>query len=115
LGLARSWIYQFKIAQANADFVLRYEDLIRDVPAAISSMAQKLECGVISDELVHQVLMPPEDSQSTSSYSEDSLLHKQHITGTVAGDWRVVLDQDLQRQLDAEFGWWFDQNGYERL
>jgi len=115
IEMVRKWVVQFDTARKHADLMIRYEDMVGDVHGTVEKVAKSLRISVPTETITRELPSSFEDDNSGDRYSKTTLLHKDHITGTHSGEWRQVLDKDLQRQIDAEFGWWFSENGYEKL
>jgi hypothetical protein len=113
IEMARSWINEYQVAERHADEMVSYEDLVGNPHAVVARLCAALEIELSVDELV--ALLPGNSSMNLSAgeYSASTLLHKNHRTGTVAGEWREVLDERLIDDLHHEFHWWFRETGYE--
>lgn len=112
LEIARTWIEQYKIAKKHARMMIRYEDMVSDIPATVNSIARHLKMQIDVNKIV--LSLPEMSGQNVveGQYSKVTLLHKNHATGTVSGEWRTVLDPKLQGQIMSEFSDWFQMNRY---
>ncbi len=105
-------IEQYQIAKASCDLIIKYEDLIADPLSHTQAIARRLDITTDCEAVVAKVLglRPPTDA--AGPYSMETLLHEGHVTNTGDDEWRRVLPRDLQDQVHAEFGWWFEECGY---
>ncbi len=112
LEIARKWIEQYKIAEKHAQMMVRYEDMVMDIPTTVHAIAQHLQIQIDVSRVIAS--LPVMDAQDVidGQYSKVTLLHRNHATGTICGEWRTVLDKKLQKQLASEFSDWFQLNRY---
>lgn len=112
LAIAREWIDQFYFAKKCARIMIRYEDMASDISSTILSIAQCLDAQSNIDEITASLPVVDAQTEIDSPYSKVTLLHNNHVTGTISGEWRTILDETLQKQLISEFGDWFQEHQY---
>ena len=112
MSIARGWVKGYQFAQKHATRMISYEELTESLPETIAFLLEDLDVASSVQEVIAELPDQAKDV-SANGYSKDSLLHADHRTNTTAGEWREVLDPNLCDSVNAEFGWWFEENGYE--
>jgi len=109
----RLWMRWYAAAEPRADLMVRYEDMVADTAATVRKVAEVLRAEDVDVTSILESLPTgaPDELGETQPHSV-TLMHRNHRTGTVAGDWRTVLAPELQEQIAAEFGPWLERNGY---
>ncbi|MEJ8566898.1 hypothetical protein V3330_04620 [Wenzhouxiangellaceae bacterium CH-27] len=113
LGFVSYCINQYLIAKRYGTLLIKYEDLIEDPLIWIERIAGCLKMQVDAGwvwEHVNNTEIP----KSGDGYSKETLFHPNHATGTTDGEWRAVLEQNLQNEICDRFGWWLDECNYPR-
>ena len=110
----RGHIQQYIVAKENCDLIIQYEDLITDPLRYTQKVSKKLGIPINQQEIVETTfnLQPPNVLEDGMGYSQETLLHKGHFTHTKDHEWRSVLSKELQKEINAEFAWWFEECGY---
>ena len=110
----RGHIEQYNVAKENCDMIIKYEDLIANPLKYTKHITETLGITADQQELVDRCfnLQPPKEKTDGNSYSRETLLHKEHFTHTKDDEWRSVLPKELQKQINTEFAWWFEECGY---
>jgi len=111
LERCREYVREDQAARAYADCRLRYEELTAQPESAIEQVGRALAVPVDVAQVLRQ-LPHPDARAPASGYDRTTLLHPNHATRTVAGDWRQVLPPELQVRIAEEFADWLRANGY---
>jgi len=110
IEMVRKYIQHFKYMESKADLMLRYEDIVNDLYDTVKRIAKYLEINVVINDILNE--LPSASDHQGFNYSKETLLHPNHRTGTVDGEWRTLLPSTLQNQINTEFDWWFKANNY---
>ncbi len=109
-----SEIREYERAKSASDFLVKYENFINEPDEVIRQLANILgiciEPTVIREKCFS--LASPEADNTKRFYSRETLLHKDHFTYTQDDEWRKVIPADLQRKINREYSWWFNECGY---
>jgi len=54
-----------------------------------------------------------EGKSADHEHHRENLLHPNHITDGRHGSWHGILNENLVRQLESDYEWWFKLNGYK--
>lgn len=108
----RAWMKWYAFAEKRADLMCRYETMIEDIPGTIRAVAGALGQMVDVDDIAKSIPMVAPDRSGTVKRDKVTLMHRNHRTGTVAGEWRDIFPPALQRQISSEIGPWLERNGY---
>lgn len=108
----RNDINEYIIAKRCCDLIVKYEDLTAKPDRVVEDCANLLNIMVDTREILAKLSRPASDFNESSGYSKERLLHQGHFTGTKDDEWRTVLSEELQKQLNDEFAWWFEECGY---
>lgn len=109
IGFVRNWVRDFEFAKERADLMVRYETMIKDVPATVSMLAEVIS--VKTD--VERIAADLANIQGTIGVTDKkTLMHGDHATSTMDNDWRTYFCEDLKAQIADEFGPWLEQHGY---
>lgn len=117
IEIVREWIRQYSIAKSKSVKMLKYEDMIKDLRSQIIEISNTLS-KELSDETINSLVYELNSMADRSSldgekrFSSDTLLHKNHITGTRSGEWQTLFDKELINDIHKEFDWWFSENQY---
>ncbi len=105
---------QYLVAKRSCDLAIKYEDLVSSPGLFVQQIAGILDVSVDSDDIVKKIfyLQPPEEQEVKGAYSKETLLHKNHFTHTRDDEWRDFLSERIQKDISAEFSWWFEECGY---
>lgn len=106
----RHAMVQFQRARKYADLMLKYEQFTHAPEQTMADILRVLKIDADPAELTAKV---PQASASGGKCDKSTLLHGGHATGTGQGEWRQVLKPELIEQIHSEFGWWFEENGYD--
>ena len=111
IDLVHEWIRDYDFARRHAMRMFRYEDMMESLSDVVLEILSDLELQLSVEEVLSK--LPKDDAPAENeSYSKESLLHPGHRTSTVKGDWREVLDNELQETIHAQYSWWLEMNGY---
>ena len=53
--------------------------------------------------------------EAHSTYSKETLFHKNHRTGGTNDDWKILFDENLKDRIHKDFEWWFKDCNYPLL
>ena len=112
LKVVQNWIQQFRLAQKYSNLMLKYELMMADPSVTINQVAKLLEMEVDTDRIQAQLPSTTSRSENTE-FDPVTLLHKDHVTGTKALDWKSEIPSNLVEDIYKEFKWWFIENDYE--
>lgn len=113
MGIVKYYIDQDIFAKKHASMVFKYDTLVNEQRDSIIQIASRLNVQVNPDNILTQLPDPANKNGNEDYHSPDTLLHKNHVTGTKRGEWQHILPQKLINQIHSEFGWWFKENGYD--
>ncbi len=85
LKTAHQWVNWCESAQKNAHLMVRYEDMMADVPGTVHKVADQFGYAVDGDAVVRQLPFGAPDHTSRAPCSPTTLLYKTHKTGTASG------------------------------
>jgi len=107
----RAMIKQYEIAKSVCSACFKYEDFIQNTRYVVKECAEILGIEIDYNEICKKAvsIKPPDTG---TGYSKDTLLHKGHYTNTGNNDWRSVIPESLQDDINREFSWWFEECGY---
>jgi hypothetical protein len=108
------YIKGFAHARRYAHAVLRYEDFSRNNDLLIQAVGKVLGDEHCRSGILQLIPKPNQGPSLAEAYDPRSLLHANHATGTMEGEWRSELGSDLLKEIDRKFGWWLDENRYPR-
>jgi len=114
IELCRTWIKEDATARKHASAVFRYEEFTVNQSAAIERVASVLGIDVDVSAVLESIPGTSTDRSATTGYDKQTLQHGGHATETGTGAWRTELDRRLLDSINDNFGWWIDQNGYDR-
>lgn len=117
LEVARTLVRRDQHWRAMATFQARYEDMIADRLAVLTALRAHLGLPEEGAEeclaQLERLTAPPGTSDTpTMSYAPDTLLHPGHVTNGRAGAWQAEVDPVVITEIEREFGWWLEDNGY---
>lgn len=113
IEIVRFYIQQDQIAKKYADKVFSYDLLTNETIKVTNEISESLQISVKSDQILKLLPNPASVSTLKSGHSKQTLLHKNHVTGTKKLEWKDVLSDNLIRQIHNEYDWWFLENGYK--
>lgn len=113
ITMVRYYIQQDQLAKKHSDFTFQYETMAQDLPGVVSRIASELNIRIEAEEIIQRLPNPNKVNVKEGEHSKETLLHNDHVTGTVSGEWKDILSQILIDQIHKEFEWWFIKNGYE--
>jgi hypothetical protein len=100
-----------------ADFILRYEDMMKNKQASLQQLARYFKLPA-SDKTIEAIQLALDGFSYNSSdknngtYNMDNLMHKNHITNGGYGTWKEQIDPVLITQIEAKYRSWFKTNHY---
>ena len=93
------------------DLQLRYEDIMKSKPKAISKIAKVMSMPVDPikvSRLVEDIPIPNDESE----FNAENQLHHNHITNGVHGSYKTTLPKDIVGFLEHEYQWFLKRHGY---
>ena len=109
----RQWIKVQKIAKKYANYIIKYENFSNDLENTISIISQRLNIRVNPIDRIKKLPSVYVDGRTRTVCDKKTLLNGGHSTGTYPGEWRKELPDKLKLEINTEFKWWFEENGYE--
>lgn len=112
---ARQFLRQDGRWRRNADFVMRYEAMLKDPGAVLNDLAIALGLEQLSDTDVAALLdrlNNLEQPAAGQKYHPETLVHHRHVTDGGHGSWQQILGTELTDQIERRFRSWFLQNEY---
>jgi hypothetical protein len=101
--------------QKNSDFIMRYEEMIKNPHAILSRLSDFLSLpGIDVTKIISQIndLSYEGPGKKNQTYNMINLLHKGHITDGRHGTWENFIDKELAEQIMEKYRDWFAQNNY---
>lgn len=113
VSLCREYINEYLLARKYADLMLKFEYFTANTEESVAEVVRVLGVNVDVSLIVSQLPSVGVATGKVDGYDKETLLHNGHSTGTQSGSWRENLPVVLQRQINDEFAWWFEENGYD--
>lgn len=112
IALAKKWLLQFQKAKRSNAQMISYETLTQQTKCLILDIATMLDITVDVEKIFYQIPDSAPNLRERDKFSKESLLHKNHFTGTQPGDWQTILSKKLVKFLKDECDWFFLETGY---
>ncbi len=108
----RVWVEEYKKAKHLCDSVFRYEDLVASPARCAEQIASAMNLHIDGQEIAQKVIALGKSETEGDEYTKETLFYPGHGTGTGENEWRTHLPSSLQREINREFRWWFEECGY---
>jgi hypothetical protein len=112
IEIVRYYIEQDIFARKHANLCLKYEDIMANQGNAIEQIKSVFRISIPTIDIIKQLPSINESEGLDNKHDSNSLLYKNHITGTKKGEWHTILNEKLLDQIHHEFKWWLKENNY---
>jgi len=105
-------INQYLVAKKYCDLIFKYEDVLQIPENFVQSISNTLGIKVDVDAITQKTFKLKPQENIDGEYAKDTLLHKKHFTNTKDDEWRSLFSEDLKKEVNSRFSWWFQECGY---